>query len=125
MEKSLCRIKLENGNLENQTLFKCNECSETFHKPLLATVSSMGHVQKYNACPHCLSEITVVKQNESDEKKEQVIPLENVEKVAVGKNVEDKMQCKHFLGYLKNRPKNTPVSDECLTCDKMIECMLH
>ena len=31
--------------------------------------------------------------------------------------------CAHHLGYLKRRPKNTPIPEECLTCSKMIECM--
>jgi hypothetical protein len=26
---------------------------------------------------------------------------------------------------LRIRPKNTPIPEECLTCDKMVDCMLH
>jgi len=43
--------------------------------------------------------------------------------------VEDKMEeavaCAHHLGYLKRRPKNTPIPEECLTCTKMIDCMSY
>jgi hypothetical protein len=38
---------------------------------------------------------------------------------------EDSVKCTHFLGYLKKRSKEAPIPDECLTCDKMIECMVH
>jgi len=32
--------------------------------------------------------------------------------------------CPHYLGYLKERAKNTPIPDECLTCPEAIKCML-
>jgi hypothetical protein len=66
-----------------------------------------------------------MKQHESEEKKETAISLEDTKKVVITKNKEDNVQCKHFLGYLKTRPKDMSVPDECLTCDKMIQCMVH
>jgi hypothetical protein len=36
---------------------------------------------------------------------------------------EENVSCQHFLGYLKRRPKDTPVPEDCLMCEKMIECM--
>jgi hypothetical protein len=30
--------------------------------------------------------------------------------------------CQHELGYLKTLPKNTPIPDECLTCNRIVEC---
>lgn len=35
---------------------------------------------------------------------------------------ETAQECKHGLGYLKALPKNTPIPEECLTCDRIIEC---
>ena len=32
--------------------------------------------------------------------------------------------CRHYLGYLKERAKNTPIPDECLTCPEVTKCML-
>ena len=32
--------------------------------------------------------------------------------------------CPHYLGYLSKRPKDASIPDECLTCRKMVECML-
>jgi len=30
--------------------------------------------------------------------------------------------CPNYFGYLANRPKNAPIPQECLTCQKMLEC---
>lgn len=30
--------------------------------------------------------------------------------------------CKHQLGFLQTLPKNAPIPDECLSCDRIIEC---
>jgi DNA-directed RNA polymerase subunit RPC12/RpoP len=124
MEKSLNYIKLDADNSENQPFFRCSECRETFHKPIRATLSSQGYVQTYNACPRCLSKITIVKQEKSEEIKEASTLMENPKKISVAKE-KDNVDCQHFLGYLKTRPKDKSIPDECLTCDKMIECMVH
>jgi len=53
---------------------------------------------------------------------------EKASTVAVRKKEEsksDEVKCEHFLGYLKKRPKNTPIPDECLTYSKMIECLAY
>ncbi len=34
-----------------------------------------------------------------------------------------KASCAHFLGYLKTRPKDSPIPDECLTCAALMNCM--
>jgi len=35
---------------------------------------------------------------------------------------ETTLECKHRLGYLRTLPKNASIPDECLGCDKIIEC---
>ncbi len=124
MEKSLYSIKLDGESKENQPFFRCNECKGTFQKPLATTFSSRGYVQKYNACPRCLSKVTIVRQHEGDEEKE-TLPIGNFEKAKSQKRNEENAICKHFVGYLKTRPKDMSIPDECLTCDKMIECLLR
>lgn len=32
--------------------------------------------------------------------------------------------CPHHFGYLKEHPKNTPIPNECLTCTKIMECLV-
>ncbi len=127
MQKSLSSLKVEDENYfskESQISFRCNGCNGAFQKPILATVSSHGSVQTYYACPRCLSKISDVKQHKNEGDEEISISIEKVKKVAVGKQ-EDNVECKHFLGYLKKRAKDAPFPDECLTCDKMIECLTH
>jgi hypothetical protein len=124
MEKSLNYVKLSAENSEDEPSFRCNECRGTFQKPILVTLSSRGYVQTYNACPRCLSKVTVFKQQKSRETEETSAPIDNPMKKSVAKE-ENNAGCQHFLGYLKGRPKDKSVPDECLTCNKMIECMIH
>ena len=124
MEKSASSLKLNEENYylkENQTYFKCNECGEKFQKPILATVSSNVNIQKYFACPHCLTKVSNVKERKDEEDKEPLVSTKKVKKVVA--KLEEGAKCNHFLGYLKKRPKNTPIPEECLTCDKMIDCL--
>jgi len=93
----------------------CNECGGTFQKPILATVSCNGRVQEYYACPVCMARI-------NEERKKISILKEDVKKPLV--KPENNVKCKHFLGYLKKRPKDAAIPDECLTCGKMIGCLL-
>jgi hypothetical protein len=93
-----------------------------FDAPLLAMVFSDYLVEEYYACPKCLSKVRSV------ERREQV-EFDDVgeEANSLGMEVEDavaeEVGCAHHLGYLKSRPKNTSIPEECLTCSKMIECM--
>jgi len=124
MEKGLSELKLDSENYrfrEDRASFRCGECKEAFQKPLLATFSSGGHVQMYYACPHCLSKVDDIKRPKKEESKETSISIGNVRKAVVQR--EEGVECKHFLGYLRQRPKDTPFPDECLTCDKMIDCL--
>jgi len=127
MEKTLGSLKMEDEHYffrESQTSFRCTGCNGTFQKPILATVSSRGCVKTYYACPRCLSKVDDVKQHKDEEDKETSISIEKVKKVTVAKH-EDNVKCKHFFGYLKKRSKDVSIPDDCLTCDKMIECLMH
>jgi len=107
---------------ENQTAFTCGTCGEKFHKPILATVSSSGYIQKYYACPRCIVKIRDTKAQEKEEEKATFQRGDSKKLAAVS---ESNFECGHFLGYLKKRSKDTPIPDECLTCNKMIECLIH
>ncbi len=102
---------------------KCEACGEEFEKPVLATVSSGYVVKEYYACPRCLSKVGEVESRESkEEKKDQSLGKEV--KIELDASEEGET-CSHELGYLKKRPKNTPIPEECLTCNKMIECLAY
>ena len=112
---------------------KCSSCGELFDTPLLTMVFSDYLVEEYYACPRCLSKVRSVTRREPVEIEAEMAELEEE---AVGGcyrvEVEDAMEkdaveatvgCGHHLGYLKQRPKNTAIPEECLTCSKMIKCM--
>ena len=98
----------------------CDECGTTYHKPLLATNTSNGSDQQYYACPRCLTKVSEVETHEKEEKHE-TTPVRDAKKV--GPMPENDIKCPHSLGYLKKRPKDTPIPDGCLTCTKMVECL--
>ena len=122
MQRNLGSIRIDEDN-QNQP--KCEECGTSYQKPLLATVSSRGLVQTYYACPRCLSKKGSPEQEESQGSKnddEAVTPESSHRRVMP--KMEDNAECKHSMGYLKKRPKDTPIPDECLTCGKMVECLI-
>ena len=130
MERSLSPLKFEiNSHMPSETheSSKCNTCGEEIKTPLFAVVSCGYLLEEYYACPRCLSKVGDVERNktvEADEAEE-----EEAEEKVQEREVEDKMEeavaCAHHLGYLKRRPKKTPIPEECLTCAKMIDCMSY
>lgn len=43
-------------------------------------------------------------------------------RIEKGSKKETSPECKHRLGYLRTLPKNASIPDECLGCDRIIEC---
>jgi hypothetical protein len=104
---------------EHHLNFSCSKCGEHCQKPILATISANGNVQTYYACPYCLAKLDTAKTQEKEESKK----VSAKAYIRPDVKAETSAKCQHHLGYLKNRPKNTPIPDECLTCDRMIECL--
>jgi hypothetical protein len=117
MEKSSSLLRLGNEYVNG---FRCNGCHETFQRPLLATDSSSGRIHVYYACPRCLSKVDDVKERKGEREKAESSSLEKNRKI-VGER--EGVGCNHFLGYLRKRPKNSAIPDECLVCERMIECL--
>jgi hypothetical protein len=103
--------------------YTCSECGSTFEKPLLARVSSCGNVQTYYACPRCITKVATVKTQKSEEKQEDSGLMRELKKREA--EPETQVVCAHFFGYLKKRPKDAPVPDGCLTCARMVECLVR
>jgi hypothetical protein len=57
--------------------------------------------------------------------KEEKGPVLTVESRKLKAEQEAAGKCGHFFGYLNKHQKNMPFPDECLTCARMVECMLH
>lgn len=43
-------------------------------------------------------------------------------KVQESRKAETAPECKHRFGYLRTLPRNAPIPNECLSCDRIIEC---
>jgi len=128
MERSLSSLKLEVGGSVVSSVRAgsvCSACGEEFDAPLLAMVFSDYLVEEYYACPKCLSKVRSVERREEQVEVDEA--EEEEEAGSLGMSVEEPAGaaggCGHHLGFLKSRPKNTPIPEECLTCSKMIECM--
>jgi len=124
MEKSVSPLRSadEQDFGESQEFLRCEECGEEFQKPILATVSSGLIAKEYYACPRCLSKVNDAENSEDKEEEEKP---ENKEDLNIMDKSEEDISCGHELGYLKKRPKGMPIPEECLVCDKMIECLAY
>jgi len=107
----------------SQSGFTCDECGRTFARPILATVSGSGQVQKYYACPRCMTKVSTGNASRGEEEREPAVSLRETRKPAM--ESENSVKCENFFGYLRKRPKDTAIPEECLTCSKMVECLLH
>jgi hypothetical protein len=108
---------------EDDDEFTCGECGEEFERPLVATNSSGGRVQTYHACPHCLTE--VAERMKQREEKSEAPGFSLGESKKPSTKLDTNVNCPHSLGFLKRRPKDTAIPEDCLTCERMIECMVH
>jgi hypothetical protein len=109
--------------------YSCEACGRVFENPIRLTNLSALPMETYNACPFCFSKLDEVEGPDEVNRLETsvsispnnpTLPEENSEKAKPPPGVE----CPHYFGYLKKRPKNTPFPDRCLTCEKMMDCLL-
>ena len=118
--------KLDEGDCPLKTHekdFTCDACGRTFQRPILATLSTSGQTQRYYACPRCMTKVQSFRAS-AKEKVEKGTTL-SVKPRKLTAESEGAVKCGHFFGYLNKHQKNMPFPDECLTCAKMVECMIH
>ena len=102
-----------------------SKCGKSFSKPLeLSVAQAGGSLETYYACPHCLSRV-----NDSDNPKKHLSKAsigtlkKALEETANSLEMNKPVGCAHHFGYLKARPKDSPVPDDCLLCARILECM--
>ena len=131
MERSINSFRFEsesNALPETHESSKCNTCGEEFETPLFAVISSGYLREEYLACPRCLAKVRTVdrqKHVEPEEAEEEEDEESGEMEVKDKVEMEETVVCAHHLGYLKRRPKNSPIPEECLTCTKMIDCISY
>ncbi len=104
---------------------KCDECGQEYSNLLLTEICSEDHSQTYYACPRCLTKVSEIHKRPENKPEEEQKPIspEHLTKETPEKS-EESGDCQHFFGYLKKRGKDESIPEDCLTCDKMIECMV-
>jgi len=124
--------KSEHGSLsstlvvpeEQTSVCSCAKCGKIFSQPVELTVRTEGSLETYHACPHCFSRVNVSDNLKKTLDETAIDALANAVKETakdIGKNKQ--VGCPNFLGYLKKRPKDSPIPDECLTCASLMQCM--
>ena len=102
------------------------KCGRAVSEPVRLTNLSRGSkVETYYACPYCFSKLNIDEVSENYD-----FGVKKGKTVRKDADVKpDKpfkaSECTHHMGYLKNRPPNATIPDECLTCSKILQCMVQ
>lgn len=110
----------------------CDACGRVFDNPIELTILSSTPLQTYKACPFCFSKVDEGPSMEdfrktifSSSPQDLMGTLETPQdKSPAEPDTSNEEACPHHLGYLRKRPKNSPIPDSCLTCRKMVQCVL-
>jgi hypothetical protein len=76
----------------------------------MSRIEADGEKQKLTKETPIALKIRTALQNEQEKEREEI------EETSTQK-------CSHEFGYLKKRPKGASIPDECLVCQKMIQCL--
>jgi DNA-directed RNA polymerase subunit RPC12/RpoP len=123
---SLTTLKKNEMTSNDTCVCPNDECGKSFDHPILLTVLSNDPVETYPACPYCMSRIERNEDPKPEKHAQAAVKIKAAlekEKEKIETNGSDKFQCPHEFGYLKKRQKGSPIPDECLVCQKMIQCL--
>lgn len=96
------------------------KCGKTFEDPLLLNDLSKTPTESYYVCPHCIAKLDKISTQEKEPQRHIPIPVEPPRKL----EETDSSSCAHHFGYLNTHAKDASLPDECLTCSKLLQCML-
>lgn len=98
----------------------CGRCGRVVSAPVRLTDLSRRPVKEtYYACPFCFSRLDVedVKEHLEHSHAHEKSGGKKLALVAVS-------NCSLGFGYLRTRPKDSVIPDECLTCSRILQCMV-
>jgi len=104
-----------------------------FANPIIVQDLSSKNGSSYNACPYCLTEIVIEEDSEVEEekrtlkKKRAIIEKAKAQppKLKPAEQLSLKEHgCPYHFGYLSQRSRKEEIPEECMTCKKIVECML-
>ena len=111
-------------------------CGKSFAAPVrLTDLSHKPRSETYYACPYCFSKMEETNSDESTELKlvqsgDYEIAAKPLNRGVGAGALKDAgkdapvVSCPHHVGYLKTRSKSEAVPDSCLTCPKILQCMV-
>lgn len=114
--------------------FRCSnlECGKVFSNPIIVQDLNSKSRSSYYACPYCLTEIVMEEGSSFKGKGKDTVKKSKV-KMTKKRPVKTKLiqqptsevhDCPHFFGYLSQRSKKDKIPEECMTCEKIVQCML-
>ena len=108
---------------EEKTTLVCpnKACGKVFNKPL-KTQNLQKSKEHYDACPYCLTEITITEMD-SKNPPEKTAKEETFSNNESGKKEEKAFGCKYYAGYLSEKEHRQQIPEECMVCRELIECM--
>jgi len=122
---------MRKAKVESQSLTCANpKCRRVFANPIIVEDLSLNETGTYQACPYCLTELAVEgiveAEDEELEKRAKTRAREGIEKRELKLTPERLTDhgCSHHFGYLSERSKSEGIPEECMTCDKIVQCML-
>ena len=93
-----------------------HECRKEIEKPVMLTDFSRTPRETYYACPHCLTKVDVVVKDRSLDS----VSLETSESAPE----KAPSECSYRFGHLKTLTKDAAIPDGCLTCPKLLQCLV-
>jgi hypothetical protein len=118
--------------MKNQSYICPNpSCGKVFTTPIKVENLNARHARIYDACPYCLTEITVEESSatmEANPKPEVEVDVKaqevNVPKGKETSQLPKKQGCPHHFGYLSQRKTKEKIPEECMMCENIVQCML-
>ncbi len=110
--------------------YKCPNpsCGRTFSKPLRTIDLSQQDPEPYEACPHCLTEISNQENNPATQTSKEVPEASEIAEtppvVATEKSASTATRCNRHFGFLSERSSKEKIPEECVTCTEIVNCML-
>jgi len=90
------------------------------------------NAEVYDACPFCLTEITLEKSSTTFEEKKNLKRRKTGSEQAsvdfkektLAESSPKVRGCVHHFGYLSKRSKKEKIPEECMICENIVQCML-
>lgn len=110
------------------------ECERDFVNPIIVEDFSSKNRLSYQACPYCLTRVVeeagkaeekTRKEKRSKIKREETRTPEVIAVHPAQQLYAKETECPYYFGYLSQRSKKENIPEECMTCEKIVGCMLR